>query len=374
MIHFFYQAFFFCALLFMFLHRLFSKKRRDLHLKDRLGFSFTPTTSDFTIWLHCVSVGETKAVKALYKKLKEAYPNAHFVITNQTVTGHKIAQKELRSADQYRFFPMDFGIVVKSVIKKVKPNLFITAETDIWPKFLQETKKQGCFNFVVNAKMSQKTYKRLKRMPFFARFLYKHMDLILAQSDTHKKRFLDLKIKCPIEVIGNLKCDPTNYELKNFNREMLGLNKDDFVIVVGSTHDPEEKLLLDIFKNLIKSIENIRIFLVPRHPERFNEVEEMLISLPYTRLSKGNFAEEKIILVDQMGKLDALYQIADISIVAGSFTEKVGGHNILEPIFAKSALFFGPHMHGQQELEELVLQANAGLKEPLNQLAETLQE
>jgi len=206
--------------------------------------------------------------------------------------------------------------------------------------------------------------------------------LFCLQSERYKKRFLQLGIpEEKIAVTGNIKldgnCHPlTSEELQNW-REKLKLSPQTQVIVAGSTHHPEEEILIKAFEALNKQFPELKLILVPRHPERFSEVASLLHhrSVPYIRFSNidQSTGNEKIILIDAMGLLRTCYQLADIAFVGGSFTSKVGGHNILEPSWYGKPVVFGPEMHTQLDLVDFMNEFQAGVQVPPEQLLETFQ-
>ncbi|MFQ5728794.1 MAG: 3-deoxy-D-manno-octulosonic acid transferase, partial [Waddliaceae bacterium] len=197
------------------------------------------------------------------------------------------------------------------------------------------------------------------------------VDSFCIQSKHYRERFLSLGIPNEkLAVTGNLKFDgtfpQTSPKKRQDMKERWLLQPNDLVLVIGSTHDPEEKIILDALEEVWKQIPNLSIILVPRHPERFDEVASLLErrKTPYRRysqLGKGT-GQEKVVLLDTMGLLRECYQLADLALVAGSFTPKVGGHNIIEPSWYGVPVLFGPHMHAQPELVEFVVKYQAGLQ------------
>ncbi|OJU81005.1 MAG: hypothetical protein BGO10_00165 [Chlamydia sp. 32-24] len=353
------------------LFQMFIKGKYKKNFLKRIGFQFPSIDkkNKKLIWIHAVSVGETKAVTPLIKLIRNKYKNCLILISSVTETGHLEAKKNLPFIDYHVFLPFDFAPIISPIIQKSSPDLVILSETDYWLQFLSAAKKQGAKIAVVNGKISERSTNRLKKISFFTKKLFSNIDLICVQSSHYLTRFLDLRIdNKKLTVTGNLKFDD-NYPLlteKELNewKNSLGISNDAFVIAIGSTHDPEEQELLKIFSRLWESYPQIKIILVPRHPERFNKVANLLekeniaygrITLPET-LQKNN----KVILVDAMGLLKKCYQISKIAIVGGSFTEKVGGHNILEPCWYGVPVLFGPYLFSQPELLDIVLRFNAG--------------
>jgi len=348
---------------FFYLVRYLRRKKKDLHLQDRLGLSYLRSdTRKVCIWIHAVSLGEMKAIEPLYHKLKKKM-DAYFVITTSTKTGLDQAKLALQGAHQYHLLPFDLRFILRRVMRDVQPHLLILCEGDLWPNFLQEAKRCGAKVALVNGKVSARSFWRMQKFPFFCRWIFPYIDLIFAQSQEHYDSFAQLKIPSKLSLSTNIKLAATPSREKPLTRKELGLTMRNKVIVMGSTHEGEEELFLSSFQLQPGQI----LFLVPRHPERFTTVADLLtkLKLPFVRISalpKKWTKQASITLVDQMGLLDRLYALADLSIVGGSFVDHIGGHNILEPLFAGSPVLFGPHMESQKALVKLVLEAQAGVQ------------
>lgn len=354
-------------------------------LAQRLGNNF-PTImkgDKRLIWVHAVSVGETKAVAPLVKMLKQHLDDPLVVISSATETGHAEALRSIPLADYHVYLPLDFRSIIKPIVQQAKPDLVILSETDFWYNFLKYCKEYGASIAVVNGKISVKSMQRLERFRFVAKALFGFVDLFCVQNNLYRKRFEQIGVNNgKIIVTGNMKFDEecpklSQEELRKW-REMLGIAPDEQVLVVGSTHDPEETLVLDALRDVWTKYPKLKVMLVPRHPERFNEVSNILTrkNLPFVRFSaiKSKTGKEVAILIDAMGVLRKCYQLADIALVAGSYTARVGGHNIIEPCWFGVPVLFGPQMHSQPELVELVAEYKAGLQVSSDKLAGTILE
>jgi len=262
----------------------------------------------------------------------------------------------------------------------VKPDLVILVEGEFWYNWLRLLKKENARIVLVNGKISAKSANRFSYFGKMKDLLFSLVDFYAVQNIEYKRRFLSLGVmERKIAVTGNLKFDFTSKVLtpdeKRQWMEKLGIKIDDYVLVIGSTHEGEEEGILFAIRKLWDKIPNLKVLLVPRHPERFMQVRSLLEkqSIPfavYTDQTEKTSA--KIILIDAMGILSTCYQIAKIAIVAGSYTPKVGGHNILEPLEFGVPLIFGPHMHSQKELKSMVLDHHAGLQIELADLENVL--
>ena len=347
------------------------------NISARLGFSlpkFSPKKGQTLIWIHSVSMGETKAIIPLFDKMRQFYPDAAIVISTTTETGQALAKRSMPKADAHFFLPLDFSWSIRRILNQIQPSLLILCESDFWYHLLKMAKDRGVRIALVNGKISERSCRRFQKIPFFTRRLFANFDLFCLQSELYRTRFISLNIPPDkIHVTGNLKFDsgkPSNSLCKD-----LGSFQGQ-VLVIGSTHAKEEDWFLSALDHVWKKIPDLQVFLVPRHPERFNEVAQLITKhgFPFSRLSEEGKSHERLILVDCMGKLNACYQIATIAIVGGSFTPEVGGHNIFEPVFFGVPVLFGPYMHNQSDLKELVLSANAGKEVRIDHLPEAVIE
>ena len=372
-----------CYAPFVLFQMAFRGKYRK-NILQRLGFRLPRIDKDnrFLVWVHAASLGETKAIAPLVKTLKTQMPEIMVVVSSVTETGHKAAVEAIPGADKCFYLPFDLPYMVKPLVNAVKPDLIILSETDFWYNFLKEAKER--FNtriVVVNGKISERSLRRFNILPWLMAPLFQLIDLVCPQNEDYKERFLQLAIPPDhLYVTGNLKLDDTypvliDEEVTSW-KERLGLVPGDVLLVIGSTHDPEEKQLLHVLKKVWKKCPRLKVALAPRHPERFKTVAALFekVKIPFALYS----AEEKftdktnLLLFDAMGILRQLYQIGDIAIVAGSFTDKVGGHNLLEPSWYGKPVLFGPHTESQTEMALLMKKSEAGRGVPLDKLSEEL--
>lgn len=324
----------------------------------RLGLRLPPPSASPSIWIHSVSMGETKIMAPIYKKLREHNPQTPIFLSTTTMTGQAEAKRSLPNADGYFLLPLDFSWIMNRLVKRLKPKLLILSESDFWMNQIRAVKKRGGKVILLNGKLSERSAKRFSHIPRFSKKLFGSMDSLCAQNTEYASRISALCPAAPITVTGNLKLSiPTKkltpVEKENW-RKKLGLTPSDKVITIGSTHENEEALILANLKTTAK------ILLVPRHPERFAKVKKFAQDFP------------NVIVVDQMGVLTTCYQLSEVAIVGGSFQPGVGGHNIFEPIQANIPVIFGPYMETQKELVHLILNAKAGIQTPVENLTEAL--
>lgn len=347
------------------------KYRNSLFGRMGKGFEQVKTGERKLIWIHAPSLGETKAIALLSKKIKEQAPDSYLLITSTTETGHEEAKKSISFADKHLFLPFDFSWIVRPIIRKLQPSLVILCESDFWYNFLDECKTIGAQICLVNGKLSLKSLKRHLQFPFFPKQLFSKIDLFCVQSQRYLERFVLLGVpKDKILVTGNIKFDNASSSLSETDvrswKEKLKINHSDLVIVAGSTHNPEEIILLEALESIWKLLPNTKLVLVPRHPERFQEVANLLKQkqVTFNKFSEieQSSGKEKVTLIDAVGILKTCYQVCDIAFVGGSFTEKVGGHNILEPCCYAKPVVYGQHMHSQLDLVEFMNEFKTGIQ------------
>ncbi len=220
----------------------------------------------------------------------------------------------------------------------------VVAEAELWYLLFFLSKKRGSFTFLINARVSDKSYKSYLRFRWFYKKIFENIDYVFAQTQIDKERLIQLGAK-NVEVTGNIKLANTPYVTKDYEKPKR------FLIVAASTHDPEEEI---IFTSWLKNKDNSILAVVPRHPERFEEVDELLSrrckaeNLRYKKFSQSNDFEADVILVDRMGELINIYKIADLVILGGSFVNS-GGHNPLEPAYFGVPIISGKHIFNQKE-------------------------
>jgi 3-deoxy-D-manno-octulosonic-acid transferase len=347
------------------------KYRESLEKKFGHGFPSITKGTKRLIWVHAVSMGEMRALAAFARSLKEQEGNPLLLVSCTTETGYAEAKRSLSFADYHVYLPFDFRSIIAPIVKKTAPDLVILCESDFWYNFFSSCKKSGATIALVNGKISKRSLKRFQLFPYFSKRLFGFLDIACVQNDLYKKRFEQLGIPPhKLVVTGNIKFDEAPTLLTEKERiswkEELGIPPQAPILVIGSTHEPEERLFLEKLKEVWERFPSLRVLIVPRHPERFSTVASLLegLFIPYIRFSQiaKKQGTEQLFLVDAMGILRKCYQLADIAIVGGSYTPKVGGHNIIEPCPYGVPVLFGPYMHTQSELVDLVKQHHAGLQ------------
>ena len=298
-------------------------------LKDNVPFK------ENGIWFHSCSMGETKAIKPLIDNYLE---NANIsVITN---TGFEEAKK---ISPNVRYLP--FEIFLPFWVNKQK--VLVVMEAELWYLLFLLAKKKGAKTLLINARISDKSYKSYKRFSFFYERIFQNIDKVFAQSEVDKYRLEELGAS-NVEVIGNIKLA----QLPKVNVELVKPKQ--VVITAASTHENEEKLILNAYKK-----EQGKLIIVPRHPERFEKVDFLIRefikdkNISYQKYSVKDDFDSDIILIDKMGILNDIYAISDVVILGGAF-EKIGGHNPIEPAFFKCKIISGKNIFNQKSLFDCI--------------------
>ncbi|AXH10509.1 3-deoxy-D-manno-octulosonic-acid transferase (KDO transferase) [Malaciobacter halophilus] len=286
------------------------------------------------IWFHTCSMGETKAIKPLIDEFKDCNLS---VITN---TGYEEAISYKR---QTRYLP--YEIFLPFWINRQKA--LVVMEAELWYMLFLFAKRKGAKTYLINARISDKSYNSYKKMSWFYKYIFKNIDKIFAQSEVDKQRLLQLGAK-NIEVIGNIKLAQLPKITKEFKKP------NGTIITAGSSHEGEEELILNSYNK-----KQGKLIIVPRHPERFDKVYDLIKSycnknsLTCHRFSQREDFEADIVLVDKMGELNNIYAISDVVILCGAF-EKIGGHNPVEPAYFGCKIISGENIFNQKSLFECI--------------------
>jgi len=363
--------FIFCLGLVVYLPlHLWRKKMTLSALWEKLGLISSKEVKN-SIWIQVVSVGEANLIGNLIKRLKESQ-DLPIVISTTTLTGNRIVKKRYSHLAKIIFFPFDLSFILERVIRVIKPKIFIAVETEIWPNLFYRLKKKKIPIVIINGRISDKAFKHYRLIRPFMKGVFEKCDYIGVQNSLYEERFIFLGADPNKTVVsGNMKFDSILIDQDNLRQKQEKyrsiLKRDgNKLLVIASTHEPEEEIVIDIYKDIFKSPGGVTLLIVPRHPERAPQIEKAvrLASFNPVRMSK---AEENLVdtrnvfIADTVGELMYFYSIADICFVGGSLS-KNGGHNILEPIYFLKPTVFGPNMDNFLDIEEIVLEKGAGIK------------
>jgi 3-deoxy-D-manno-octulosonic-acid transferase len=361
---------------FLILYNLGQGKYSD-RLVERLGrypLHLSPDASlpdGRPIWVHAVSVGEVKVAVALAKKIKELLPQVPVLISTTTPAGRETAEKLLGNEIPLIYYPLDFYLCVKRALNFFHPRAFIALETELWPNFLFQADKSGCKLILVNGRISRRSFKWYALFIGLFRPLLQAFALLLVRHGDDARFLVALGTGADrVHVLGNIKyeglLDQAREDLHFKVRQRLHLTETEPVIVAGSTRGGEEAVLLKVYHRLKGSFPDLRLIIVPRHPNRCAEVEALVQDQGdsyqlYSRIIKTeNGVKEAIILVDTIGDLFVLYSLATLAFCGASLVPK-GGQNIFEPAAWGKMVFYGPYTEDFKDARFLLEEAGAGI-------------
>jgi 3-deoxy-D-manno-octulosonic-acid transferase len=311
------------------------------------------------IWVHAVSVGEALAVSGLVAKMKRRWPQYRVLVSTTTDAGQKLARRRF-GEDNVFYFPLDFAFAVRPYLHALRPKLIVIAETEFWPNFLRLAQQSGARVAVVNARISDRSWRGYRRWRFFLARILSSVSVFLSQTEEDRQRLITIGADGGrVRVSGNLKFDaPLPPEPAVVGRLRTGLQQEKAgpVLVCGSTVEGEERLLIQAFRDVVASHPRAVMLLAPRHPERFAEVGGLLqvSGVPCALRStwNGEPLAGKVLLVDSIGELASLYGLGDLAFVGGSLVPR-GGHNILEPALHRVPIVVGPHTENFRDVVTL---------------------
>lgn len=372
------------------IYRRVKQKKSIAGLGVKLTGDLRPAHPDRPcLWFHAVSVGEVLQLQTLVGRMQKGYPDHEIVITTTTGTGFDVAVKKYPQCT-VRFFPLDFSWAVRRAIKQLNPSLIILVELELWPNFLSAAKAAGVPVAVINGRISEPSLANYLRFAPFVRPLFESVSLVAAQSPTHAERFLKLGA-APSRVFqtGNIKFDGIETDRGNVRtqelRAFFGIASEETVFLAGSTQSPEEEFAIRTWEVLHSNFPKLRLLLVPRHQERFEEVATLIAErghvakrrsqesrvesrepIPESNLLSGTGLStldsrlSPILLLDTLGELSRAWGLADIAFVGGSLTNR-GGQNMIEPAGYGAAVMFGSNTWNFQDVTTALLSRDAAV-------------
>jgi 3-deoxy-D-manno-octulosonic-acid transferase len=330
------------------------------------------------IWVHAVSVGEVNAALPLLRRLKEAFPGHCVILSTITDTGQMVARDRAPDGTKVVYLPFDAGFVLKKFLGKIRPILFITIETEIWPNIFRALGRKGIPVVVLNGRLSERSSRGYARVSFFMKRVFSDVMLFGMQSRLDAERLARIGADPEkITVLGNFKFDTSVSEKMPAWTETL----EGPVLVAGSTHRGEEEIMISAYRKNVERFPGLKLVLAPRHPERFREVEELIRAekIPFIKRSvlgdrdqvPGSFTSG-IVLLDVIGELSAVYAIADVAIIGKSFMG-YGGQNPLEPAYWGKAILCGNHMENFPFMKD-IYEAGGAFEVDADSLAKKIRE
>jgi len=333
---------------------------------QRFGFRF-PQTEKGSIWLHAVSVGEVQAAIPLIRRLLRDHPSRRVVISTVTPTGAERVKALFGQQVEHCYLPFDTLGGVRRFFDAVQPDIALIMETEIWPNLFHECGRRAITLLLVSARISPKSVRSYRRLLPLIRRTLSHGIIIAAQTETDARRFISVGADPKrTRVTGNIKFDiEPDTDLRNRGRalrnDILG---ERLIWVAASTHAGEDEIMLDAHERLLERIPDALLLLVPRHPNRFAAVENLVRARGFRYLKRTDQKRcdpsTQVFLGDTMGELNTFYAAADIAFVAGSLTP-IGGHNLIEPAVLGLPILTGPHVFNSQDIAELFIEQGAAV-------------
>jgi len=348
--------------------KLIAKERkspfRKAKLKNQLGF--VTKTSGKVIWVHCVSVGEFNAARPLIDQILDIYPEHKLAITTTTITGAEAVRNHYQDQVIHYFFPFDLPFIVGPFVNKINPVACILLETEIWPNLINNLNKKAIPVMLINARLSERSLNKYQK--FSSKLVQKTINqliLIGSQNDLSSERFLSLgALPDKVVTVGNLKFDSNEKDNPNTTQSLQQMIGQRRVVVFASTREGEEKKIIQSYVNLKDKFDALLI-IVPRHPQRFNEVFNLIVDsgLKVKRRSDGLGCDEsnEVLLGDSMGELLSYYSVCDIAFIGGSLID-TGGQNMLEAAAAAKPILFGPSVFNFEKIAQLFLEKDAAIQ------------
>ncbi|MCO4757243.1 MAG: lipid IV(A) 3-deoxy-D-manno-octulosonic acid transferase [Oceanospirillaceae bacterium] len=349
--------------------RLKKRSRQAPAYGERVAerFGDVPARDDRPLWIHAVSVGETVAIAPLVTLLLEREPDLPILITTMTPTGAERVRSLFPEQVQHLYCPYDLPHALTRFLKRIKPRALIVVETELWPNMVAACKQRKVPVLLANARLSARSAKGYAKFSALTRPMLNNLSLVVAQNQTDGARFVSLGLPNQnLVVTGSVKFDISVPDQARRDAEVLKRQwgSERPVLVAGSTHDGEETKLLDLLTKLQKKIPDLLLVLVPRHPERFEAVNQLAKErgLNVCRRSEAQpSADTQVYLGDTMGDLLMLYATADLAFVGGSLIER-GGHNPLEPAALAKPVIMGEHVFNFAVICEALTQAGGLLQ------------
>jgi 3-deoxy-D-manno-octulosonic-acid transferase len=324
------------------------------------------------LWIHAVSVGEVTAAAPIVACLKKKRPEVEIIFSTSTETGREMAEKFVKEDVVFIYFPLDIPVIVRPIIDRAAPDLFVLVETEIWPNFLKTFKQRRVKTLMVNGRISPWSYRRYRRTAFFWKKVLSYLDFAGMISNVDAERIRNIGMDpAKTEVLGNAKYDGLASKVSPVLQEEIirrfNVREGEKFFVAGSTHPGEDEIIIRVYKKLAEKYPDFKLIIVPRHIERTNDIMNLLrqenlndvISL--ANMNKGRQRkDERIIIIDVIGELFKVYSLASIVFCGGSLVPK-GGQNILEAAAWGKVVFYGPSMDDFIQEKTLLEEAGCGI-------------
>ncbi len=327
----------------------------------RQRFGFVKKHKDTDLWIHAVSMGETSGAISIINKLITANPKLKIVVTTTTPTGAKLLLEHLGDKIIHYYSPCDLPGSIKRFVSRVSPKVVVIMETELWPNWLSHIHDRQIPIILANARLSESSARKYSFFKDASKSLFSKLSKVLAVNEADAQRFVSSGVsKSNVEITGNIKFD-AEFPQASFDEYFPYWSKE-FVWIAASTHQGEDEQILQAHKQVTDVIPNAKLILVPRHPERFENVAELISQngFQFSRRSKRSSWEESasVLLGDTMGELLFAYQKSNVAFIAGSFVD-IGGHNAIEAAYYSKPILTGPYYHNFQYLFDSLIELEA---------------
>ena len=344
--------------------------------KERFGYASLPRPEGRIVWFHSASVGETLSLRSFVSGWHTRYPSDHILITTTTITAAKIVRDQFQGIAVHQFVPFDVTFWVNRFLNYWKPDQAFFVDSELWPNSVRACKRKNIPLVLLNARLSDRSYNRWKRVPALAGSLLNQFKLCLAPGPETEERLKALGTK-NVGIMANLKFSvpplPVNQAYIEYFRPLF-LNR--HIWIAASTHPGEEELIFNVHQILKKELPHLITIIAPRHPHRANALVKKAVThgLSFQTLASSliQFASSSDgIIIDEIGQLGTFYTLSDIVFMGGSLIPH-GGHNPIEATHFKKPVFYGPHMHNFREVCHVLAQAGSRALKDEKELAEVL--
>ena len=359
-----YTAIFYVALPVYFLRLVFRGLKNREYLKrwnERWGLSSdSPSGDKKVIWIHAVSVGEVNASIPLVRSLLESYERLEILVTTTTPTGSQILLNKMGSRVKHQYMPLDLPNCINNFLDTWNPVALLILETEIWPNLIEVCKKRGIFISLINARLSEKSKLNYQWLKLLISPALEKLDLVIAQYESDANRFNQINASKEILLCGNLKFDQdVPKEIDSISRSIRESwsieGKIRPTLIAASTHETEEKFVLDSLTDILSHQKSTLLIIVPRHPERFEEVYHQILKTNLVVARRSNKEDitsvTNVLLGDTIGELNFLYSLSDVAFVGGSLIDH-GGQNLLEPAALGLPICSGSSLRNFQDIAD----------------------
>lgn len=324
------------------------------------------------IWIQAVSVGEVALCRNFVGLLKEKFPDSQIVLSTITKTGGDLAKRIFSEDATVIYFPLDFSSIIKRVVSLIRPKLYIMVETEIWPNIIKELSRNRVPSVLINGRISDRSFAKYILARRFLKDILAGVNLFCMQSKTGAERIISLGAPPDkVKVTGNMKFDvemAKDVQSQGRIQGLSGLKDDEELFVGGSTHEGEERILIEVYKELVEEFPKIRLLIAPRHIDRVSEIERLVRHLGFEPVrtstlkpSTINHQLSTIFILDTIGQLKDVYAIATVVFIGGSLV-KHGGQNPIEPAILERPILFGPHMFNFKDVASIFLKSDAAIQ------------